>query len=268
VIPWFAAWQIRNWIETGYHGFSSSAEVFYYTYTGPAVRAQVEHRSFEDVRKELGFVNFTDQSGQVYLYPSYVERHPEQAGWNQNQRIAFIHSEAASTVRANYHIYLSSRFPALIKMLFVPGAGYLDRLMNPVNPGQTAGLVDQGPARWGMVLIKTYPWVAVEKAIFVVVLLGLYLFATRGLFLAVRKGFGNGLNNACLWLLLGTSLYFLAVSEAVMGPEAEVRYRLPVIPVICIFAAAGFLGSRHGKVHDFESLVPQVTGPDYRNLGA
>jgi hypothetical protein len=46
-----------------------------------------------------------------------------------------------------------------------------------------------------------------EKAAFGVVLLGLYLLAARGLFRA-------DLQNPCLWLLLGTSLYFLATVAA------------------------------------------------------
>ncbi|MDR3751764.1 MAG: glycosyltransferase family 39 protein, partial [Terracidiphilus sp.] len=257
-LPWIAAWQIRNWVETGFHGFSSAGEVFYYTYTGPGITAQVEHRLFSDVHKELGHIDFTNQSGQVYLFQAYLDRHPEQAGWNQTQRIAFIHDEAARTIRAHFGIYLRSRFPALFKMLFFPGTGYFDRMMYPINTRQTAGLIDQGPARWWIVLAKSYPRVAAEKAVFSVVLLGLYMFAAWGLFLAARGVFRGALNNACLWLMLGTSLYFLAVSVAMVGPEVEVRYRLPFMPFICIFAAAGFIEGRRRTIHDRERLVPQV----------
>jgi hypothetical protein len=60
-------------------------------------------------------------------------------------------------------------------------------------------------------------------------LLGLYFFAARGAL------FGHARRDA-LWLLLGISLYFIAVSG---GAQAVGRYRLPVMPIVCIFAAAG-----------------------------
>jgi len=65
------------------------------------------------------------------------------------------------------------------------------------------------------------------------VLLGLYLFAARGVF-------RGGMHTANLWLLLGTSFYFLAITALIMGVGADARYRLPIMPIVCIFAAAGF----------------------------
>ena len=47
------------------------------------------------------------------------------------------------------------------------------------------------------------------------------------------------MHNASLWLLLGTSLYILAITSAGEGPFIEARLRLPVMPVVCILAAAG-----------------------------
>jgi hypothetical protein len=67
----------------------------------------------------------------------------------------------------------------------------------------------------------------------VAVLLGLYLLAVRGVIQSCK-------DNACLWLLLGTSVYFFAVTAAAVGPESAARYRLPVMPAVCILAAAGF----------------------------
>jgi hypothetical protein len=60
-------------------------------------------------------------------------------------------------------------------------------------------------------------------------LLALYGLAVRG----VVRG---GAPGACLWLLVGVSLYFLAISG---GAIAAARMRLPVMPVVCIMAAAG-----------------------------
>jgi hypothetical protein len=233
VLPLLAAWQMRNWVETGYSGFSSASEYNLYFIESADVIARVEHRNFIDVRKELGYAGDKSLSEQDYLSESYLARHPEQTGWNQAQRLAFMHSEVLRVIRAHDGIYLHSYLTSLSGMTFNPGAGVYINLLYP----QGTGLVDQvidykSPASGVIALAKAYPWVAAGKAAFVAVLLGMYLLAARG----VIRG---GMQNPCLWLLLGTSLYFFAVTAAVMGPETAARFRLPVMPVVCILAAAG-----------------------------
>jgi hypothetical protein len=233
VLPWLAAWQIRNWVETGYSGFSSVREMNLYFFVAADLIARLEHRPYFEVRKELGFTEITNHSGQDYLFPPYLALHPEQAGWSQTQRLAFMHSEAVRIIRAHLGVYLHACIAYFFRTVFNPGAGYFDALMNPGDPRHIAGLlINQGLARGGRMLVKAYPWVAAEKAAFAVVMLGLYLFAARGVF-------RGGMHNACLWLLLGTLLYFLAISGIAGGQAADSRYRLPVMPVVCILAAAG-----------------------------
>jgi hypothetical protein len=241
VLPWLAAWQIRNKIETGYGALSSTADVFFYVYTEPDVIARAEHRSFVEVRKELGNFTFQNRSGQVYLYPAYVASHPDQAGWSQSQRLAFMHSQAVAAIRTHFAAYLRSCVQAVVKAAFDPGAGYFDQLLIPEDKRVTpfAG-GNAGPIGWGITLAKKHPWVALEKGAFLAVLLGLYLFAIRGVFLATQGAYGGNVHSACVWLLLGTTLYFFAVSAAPGGAGVEARYRIAIMPVVCIFAAAGF----------------------------
>jgi hypothetical protein len=240
VLPWLAAWQVRNRMETGYSGFCSISEKSLYFVTAAEVTARVEHRKFNDVDDEFGYYQGYDGAQQAYLYWTYLARHREQIGWSQGQRLAFMHSEAAGIIRAHFGVYLYSFFQALVKTAFNPSAGYFDRLLYPegYRPAPFAA-EDKDPIDWGIVLARTYPWIAAEKVAFLAVLLGLYLFAARGVYLAVRGIFDGNMHSACLWLLLGTSLYFLAVSAVLGGVCADARYRLPVMPVVCIFAAAG-----------------------------
>jgi len=246
VLPWLAAWQIRNWVETGYGGFSSITEINRYFNIAAGVTASVEHRPFLEVRHDLGFYKFADQSGQIYLSEPYLARHPEQAGWNQNQRIAFMRSEADRIIRAHYGDYLRCCvLTPFFKTAFNPGEGNFSRLVILREDEQNSGLIDQGPVHWGIVLIKTNPRVAAEKGSFEVVLLGLYLLAAWGVF-------RNRPHKATLWLLLGTSLYFFAVSAVAGGVGADARYRLPSMPYVCILAAAGVQRLRSlpaGKEH-------------------
>jgi hypothetical protein len=60
-------------------------------------------------------------------------------------------------------------------------------------------------------------------------LLAFYLFALCGVLRRESR-------RAQFWLLIGVALYFLAVSG---GAQAVGRYRLPVMPVVCVFAAEG-----------------------------
>ncbi|MGA3159604.1 MAG: glycosyltransferase family 39 protein [Terracidiphilus sp.] len=238
VLPWLAAWQIRNWIETGYSGFSSAGDEGLYDFVLPAVIGEAEHRSYMIVRDELGYPDFyhvyLGSSGQTYLSQAYLAQNPGQAVWSQGQRIAFIHSEAVRVIRAHFGAYLRLCFKSLFRTVFELGAGSLDLLLNIENPGHATSLiVSESLARQGIALTKASPWVAVEKTAFAIVLLGLYLFAARGAFHA-------SMHDACLWLLLGMLLYFFTVS-AMAHPVGAARFRLPIMSVVCIFASAGFL---------------------------
>jgi hypothetical protein len=236
-LPWLAAWQVRNRVETGYGEFSSIKDENLYFFNVPAVIARVEHRSFIDVQDEL--VGTTCGRGcneQLYLYQPYLALHPEQAVWSQGQRLAFIHSEAIHILRAHYGVYLRTCLAGLLKVMFRLGSGTFDSLLYP----NSDSINFEGTTRGSIAIAKTYPWVTVEKVTFGVVLMGLYLFAARGIYLVVRGVYRGSIHTACLWLLLGTALYFLAVIGASGGVTADARVRLPVTLVVCILAAAGF----------------------------
>jgi 4-amino-4-deoxy-L-arabinose transferase-like glycosyltransferase len=235
VLSWLAAWQFRNWVETGYAGFSSVSDVNLYFFIAPDVAARVEHRSYIDMRNELGYGCGIDCGERFYLYPRYLAFHPEQAEWSQGQRLAFMHSAALSVIQAHSGVYLRVCFSHLLVALFSPGTGAFRSLLYPEEFERMSHLIAyKGPVRGAIALAKAYPWIAAEKAAFVAALLGLYLLAARGVF-------RGGMHRACLWLLLGMSLYFFAVTAAAGGAGIAARYRLPVMPVVCVLAAAGFL---------------------------
>ncbi len=229
------AWQVRNWIQTGYSGFSSISDVNLYFLTAANVTAKVDHRAAGDVISGLGYSDFTLHSGQVYLQQPYLARHPEQAGWNQSQLLAYLHSEAVHVIRDHPLVYLRLCLVDMLKMLFTPATYGLSRPIVPKAPTYSITIANQGLAAWRLILARAqaHPLVVIESAVFGILLLALYLFAARGLLRGDARA-------ACLYLLLGTSVYFLALSAAsVMGPLATPRYRIPVMPVVCILAAAG-----------------------------
>ncbi|MFY9853390.1 MAG: glycosyltransferase family 39 protein [Terracidiphilus sp.] len=237
VLPLLASWQIRNWAETGYTGFSSVSDLNLYYFIAPEVAAQVDHRKYIDKRSELGYDCALGCGERLYLYPRYLAFHPEQTEWSQGQRLAFMHSEALGVIRPHSGIYLRLCFSHLLVALFGPGTGSLRHLVSPEDFAQMSHvLAYSDPVHAEIALAKTYPWIAAEKAVFVAALFGLYLFAARG----ILRG---GMDRSCLWLLSGTAIYFFVISAAAGGAGVSARYRLPVMPIVCVLAAAGFVRS-------------------------
>jgi hypothetical protein len=110
-----------------------------------------------------------------------------------------------------------------------PCAADLLRLWGAYPEDGPKHVVNEGPLRSALRLAQTHPWQAALMGALEFVLLGYYLLAARGLLSRFAPR-----DMACL--LLGVSLYFLAVSG---GAQAVGRFRLPVMPAVWIFAAAG-----------------------------
>jgi hypothetical protein len=221
VLPWLAAWQMRNWAETGFPGFSSIATRNLYFYQAAEVTARVEDRPFVEVQNDYGY---TDEQ-------AYVLLHPEQAGWSQARRIAYMYTEATHILLAHPGIFARMYLEGSAMVAFTPCAADLLRLLAayPEDSEMPGRVVDAGPVRAALRLAGAHPWPATVMAALEAVLLCLYLLAARGLIYCRAR-------RDLLGLLLGVSLYFLAVSG---GAQAVGRYRLPIMPVVCIFAAAG-----------------------------
>jgi hypothetical protein len=229
VLPWLAAWQIRNRVETGFGGFTCTQTEILYFWSAAGVTARVEHLPFRQVQADFGYDNEA----------VFLTMHPEAAGWSQGQRFEFMHSESDRILRAHPQIFLQTQLEGTLRVLLSPIEKDLWSLLGcPIREG-TFRVQDLGMLRGALQLAEENPWQAGITAALGVWLLVLYLFAALG---AVR---GN-VQGACLWLLLGTSLYFLAVSG---GPTASGRYRLPMMPAVCMLAAAGALARKPGATN-------------------
>lgn len=234
-LPWLFAWQVRNMAETGYRGFSSARELNLYFQNAVEITVRLQHRNYFDVHQEFGYSPFFGRSGQIYLAQAYVDHHPDQAGWTQAQRIAFMGAEGSKAIRAHPGIYVQTCISPLIAMILEPGAGYFSYLLNMGGTELSNGVAtNEGAAHFGIRLIKTQPGVAASKVVFLVVLLAFYWLALLG----VLRG---SIKNPYMALLLGTALYFIAVCGITGGPGLDPRFRIPVLPIVCILAAAGLL---------------------------
>ena len=216
-LPLIGVWQVRNLRETGFAGFSSIVAKNLYFYQAAAVTARVEHRSFVSVQRELGY---PDEA-------SYVRQHPEQAGWTAAQRAAYEQAQATVVLRRHPWVYLKSHLTGSAIVLFTPCAADLLRLVDAFPYDAPQRVMGEGIVSSTLKMAMNHPWAAATMALFEAVLLGLYALA----FWTIFRGI---LPRRMAALLLGVAIYFIAISG---GAQAVGRYRLPAMPMVCLFAA-------------------------------
>jgi hypothetical protein len=221
VVPLLAGWQIRNRFETGYSGFSSIVEKNLYFYQSAEVTAELKHVSLGNEQRDLGYLNEA----------SYVVIHPEQSHWSQAQRLVYMRRESVQILSANRDLYLKTHFEGIGVVAFTPCASELLQLLGEYPGGSMMPrrLLNEGVLGSLRRVITSYPGVAIAMAILEVFLLFLYLFAVLGIWN------GKGHRDPIL-LVVGVAAYFLLISG---GAQAVGRYRLPVMPELCMLAAGG-----------------------------
>ncbi|HEX4951119.1 MAG TPA: glycosyltransferase family 39 protein [Blastocatellia bacterium] len=213
-------WQVRNYRQSGYGGFSVAMAYNLYFHQVAALRANAEQRPFYEVLDEMGF----------YDRARYLQAHPEQQSWPLADRYEFMRREGIAAVwRAPLtagKIYLRG----LAIALFDPGAAEYLRLFQayPRSGRLMDTLVREGIVSLLQHIITAQPLLFVLSAMF-----GLWLLVNYALALLGLKGQPLTLP---LLLLLATGLYQLALSG---GTLASGRFRMPVMIVVCILAGQG-----------------------------
>jgi hypothetical protein len=220
-IPWLAAWQIRNAVETGYNGFSSIVEKNLYFFQSAEVTAETQDISIESEQKILGYPDDSD----------YLAHHPEQVNWTRAERLHYMRTQSTQILANHPALYLRTHIKGVAVVAFSPCATeWLQLLGAYPNPeSMPRRILNEGVVRsiWRVVL--AHPGVMLLMAVFEALLLILYALAMRGF---LQPSF----NKLAASTLLAIALYFLFISG---GAQAIGRYRLPIMPILCLFAAIG-----------------------------
>jgi 4-amino-4-deoxy-L-arabinose transferase-like glycosyltransferase len=221
VLPFLAAWQLRNSLETGYTGFSSIVEKNLYFFQSAEINAQLDHVSLAAEQDKLGYA---DQS-------AWDSQHPEQRTWTQRQRLQFMRAESLRILSRHRAIYLKSHLKGVAVVAFTPGAAELLQLLAayPASDSMPRRIVNEGLVASTLRTIRSHPSVTILMAALEAFLLLLYAFAIRGCLVANPA-------RIPLFTVLGVALYFLLISG---GAQAVGRYRVPIAPELCILAAGG-----------------------------
>ena len=226
ILPWLAAWQLRNKIETGYSGFSSIVEENLYFFQSAEVTAEMRHISLGAEQKELGYPDDL----------SYIAMHPEQRDWSRSQKLRFMRRQSLQILSQHPLLYLKTHIRGVAIVAFTPCATEMLQLLDAYPPPDTMPrrILNEGLTKSLLRVLTAHPGVSIAMAAFEAWLLMLYALAAYGIFHAKKT-------DASVLLLLGIALYFLLISG---GAQAIGRYRAPVMPELCIFAAAGLVALR------------------------
>jgi 4-amino-4-deoxy-L-arabinose transferase-like glycosyltransferase len=216
-------WQVRNRIETGYSGFSGISAINMYFYSSAAVIAAHQHVPWVTVQHELGF---NDES-------LYLRLHPEQKTWTPAKRFEYMSRQGRRVLMSDPITFGWTHFQGIVRTILQPGAMGLLTLFHMCPQavrGPTELVADNGIVKAIGVMLRTEPLVFWSYAALVAIELQYIVFAAAGLISSrlTRDPTGQAL------VLVAT--YLLALSG---GPYGTDRFREPIMPILCIFAAQG-----------------------------
>lgn len=213
------AWRVRNFVQTGYTGFSTISDLALYFYQGAAVRAAVTGTPYYEVQRRMGC---SDPA-------SPMARHPEQENLIPAQRSMRRGREGARIVMDHPRVFAAIYAKGIVRTLCDPGAIDCLKLFGAYREG--SGLlgeaVDRGLAKTVADLARRRPFLFRLHCLLGAVL-ALYLAAAvAGLIVCRGRGAAVVALTACYLVLLSG------------GANALGRFRHPVMPLVCVFAGCG-----------------------------
>jgi len=217
------AWRVRNYVETGYSGFSSIADSNLYFFNAGEVLAQKQHTDFVT---ELGLLHWQDT-------PGYLAVHPEQVNWSIAQQLAYQKRMALRTISENKFLYLKDHLRGMAVVLFHPCAtDYLWMLGG--SPLSSVTAFRANVDKHGMIatLWQTFwrfPLVFLGTALLEILLVAYYGLAIFGIPSLLQS-------KPLLITLALIFCYFVVIAG---GAAGMARYRYPIMPIVALFAGAG-----------------------------
>ena len=229
VLPWLVLWQFRNAQLTGYTGFSSIVEKNLYYFQSAEVTAELNGTSLAVEQTRLGY----DSEA------SYLAIHPEQQSWTQAQRLHFMRASAMNILSQHRALYIRTHFVGVALVAFTPAATEFLQLLDlyPSPQSMPHRILNEGIFHSVLAALRQHPALSIGMAIFEAWLLFLYVFATSGTVVSSSSRFAG-------IVVIGIAMYFLLISG---GAQAVGRYRLPIVPEICVLAGGGLASVNQKK---------------------
>lgn len=216
------SWQLHNYLQTGSIEFSQMKNRYLFVAKAAGIVAMRDDLNIEEAQQGLAFEHF--QSIPPDLRATSPTRFFESQG-----------KYAMAIIAEHPVLFLGTTLKGVLASLF--GPSNLSHLfgLDSVELRQSVLKGDFSKFSYSHWAMAFSSWIY-GIGFLIVLYLGILLFFIRGRF------FSQGMA-----LLLFTVLYVLVLSS---GPEAYSRFRLPVMPALCVMAAVGFL-------HPLNTTKPQ-----------
>lgn len=227
-IALIAPWQLRNQHSAGFNGFTAVQQKNLYFFQAAGVIAQVEHRPFAEVQRELGYSGNSTSSDK------------------QSELINYEGRKAARILIAHPFAAVSLQLKGAVIVALTPGVSDLFALLGANPNSAPARLPAQNSAAAAIQFALTNPVHALVMIGFAAFLLWLYWHA----FTALRS---TQLSTQIGTLFILIAAYILLLSG---GAQAVGRYRLPIMPLVCVLAAGTVAGRRlHSVERGFDGQL-------------
>ena len=237
-----APWILRNEAVAGFPTFSSAGSYSLYFYAGTSVRTKLEHRTLEQIQQAEG--STTDQH--------YFQLHPEQGAWTQGQIVRYLDVEGRRKIVEHPLLYTQIHLNGCAIVLFEPGVTEILKALRlyPEEGGLLTRTFDQGFMRAMLWLFQHYPIAAVAFPLMAFQLLVYYAFAAAGF---------TKLPTEIRCLFAAIILYFVLISGF---PGSVARYRVPIMPLLCISAGIAIVSRSKKALAETEAAeVDLVAAP-------
>ena len=238
VIALIVPWQVRN-RALEFRGFSAISAVNMYFYNAAALRAGRNGMSFAAT-----LLSMHPEAGGVHPawagYPNdtiFLAIYPEQAGWTRGKRLQWRADEGRREVLAEWPRFLGLHVIGMGRVLADPGV--IDPLkmlgLYPEHGGLQNVVLSRGLFSGFVYLLRANALSFGLLLVFGAVLAAIYWLAFQG----ARAG--PGLRDSAMLLVLATTAYLVVITG---GPVGYSRFRHPVMPFVCVLAAAGLVRTR------------------------
>ena len=234
-------WQERNQRQADYSGFSSVSAYNLYCYQAASVRAIQEGVPYYKMQRSMGCPD----------KKIYLQNHPEQTSWDRGKIYRSMKREGLEIISREPVTYFLIHVKGMLRTLIDPGVTeYLILFKHYSWSGGLLGqILDQG-------LFVTFKDFARSMPIFFVSLLtltGLYLvvlYCSTALAM-FHEDLPHGVSTVVILCILA---YYLLISG---GPVGYHRFRLPIMPLVCVFSGYGlYLLRGRLRLKENENLLP------------
>jgi hypothetical protein len=220
-VPFLAAWQIRNRIETGFIGYSSIVEKNLFFYQSAEVTARLNNIPLQEQQRRLGYFS----GNGVYGLPVEI------GGDNLVEQLKFMRERSKQIIEQHRALYLRLHFEGVLRVALKPCA---DEFLALIGAYPEQAIASNSVWQGSLVQAVKTTFLLHAIAIALVLVAEVYLVL---LYLMAAASFLK-IQGKCLGImtLSGVCLYFLVISG---GAQASGRYRLPIMPELCILSAGG-----------------------------